>query len=249
MTQPLVGPGDTPAAAAPVSYASGLRRALNLAALVVALLPIPVALLQLLPAYRLQTRFLAFYAPLVCLLTLAYLFYVRDSLARMMFAHLLDPLPPRSVYYPERGELRIRRLWMKWRRGFLAILPGLLLLLSFACVMRYMSRLDESVGMVSATLGGRLAAPEDVGLLPTQRVPREPAQPSHVQTPTVRQRALDVASTDDIPYFAELTALYIASFLAVLVALVLMSLREYAKEALGLSEQDVVLGRVLVEPE
>jgi hypothetical protein len=102
---------------------------------------------------------------------------------------------------------------------------------------------------VSATLGGRLAAPEDVGLLPTQRVPREPAQPSRIQTPMVRQRALDVASTDDIPYFAELTALYIASFLAVLVALVLMGLREYAKEALGLSEQDVVLGRVLVEPE
>lgn len=248
MTEPAVDAGAQPPASATVSYSVGLRRAFNLAALAVALLPIPVALLQLLPAYRIQTRFLAFYAPLVCLLTLAYLFYVRDSLARMMFAHLLDPLPPRPEYYPERGDLRVRRFWMSTRRGFLAILPGILLLISFACVMQYMRRLDESVALTSATLSTRLGAPEDVGLLPTPRVSgQSPEQPP--AGGTLRRRALDVPSTDDIPYFAELTGLYIGSFLAALVALVLMGLREYARVALDLSEQDVVLGRVLAEPD
>jgi hypothetical protein len=251
MTQPEVDHPGSP----PVSYSAGLRRALNLAAFGIALLPIPVALLGLLPAYRVQARFLAFYAPLVCLLTLAYLFYVRDSLARMMFAHLLDPLPPAPEYYPERHGLRFRRLRMSARRGLLAALPGLLLLGSFACVMGYLSRLQDSLEAANPALAHRLADPEDVGLLPAARPTAGPAQPPQAG-PAVRaseatlvQRTLDGAAAAEIPYFAELTALYIGAFLAALVALVLMGLREYAREALGLSEQDVVLGRVLVEPD
>lgn len=243
----MIQPRDGPR----LSYSTGLRRAFNLGALVVALLPIPVALLQLLPAYRIQTRFLAFYAPLVCLLTLAYLFYVRDALARMMFAHLLDPLPPLPTHYHERRHIRMRRRLMRLRRGFLAVLPGILLLGSFACMIRYVKRLDQSVARASA-FDRHLRAPEDVGLL---TVPgRKPGQLPAATADSaagggIRQRVLNTQSTDHIPYFAELTALYIGSFLGALVALVLMGLREYAKDALGLSEQDVVLGRVLMEPE
>jgi hypothetical protein len=232
----------------PVSYSAGLRRAFFLAALVVALLPIPVALLDLLPAYRIQTRFLVFYAPLVCLLALAYLFYVRDGLARLMFAHLLDPLPPRPEYYPERSDLRLRRLWFTVRRGLLALLPALLLLASFACLLRYVERVNESVALTSAGLARPGRLPEDVGQLPGSRS-TVPA-PTRVAAPTsLRDRALDVPSTEEIPLFDELTALYIGAFLTAVIALVVMGLREYAREALGLSEQDVVLGRVLAEPE
>ncbi|MEO7475113.1 MAG: hypothetical protein ABIY46_07230, partial [Gemmatimonadales bacterium] len=113
-----------------INYSPRLRRAFNLGALAMALLPIPVGLLHLLPSYSIQGRFLVFYAPVVCLLTLAYFIYVRDSLARIMFAHLLDPLPPPSRFYPERAGLRWRRLRRRIRSTFLALLPGVLLVTS-----------------------------------------------------------------------------------------------------------------------
>lgn len=237
MTQPV-----------PVSYSGGLRRVFFVAALVIALLPIPVALLGLLPAYRIQTRFLLFYAPLVCLLVLAYLFYLRDALARLMFAHLLDPLPPRPLYYPERPDVRLRRFWYTVRRGILALLPALLLLVSFACLLGYVERVDDSVALTSATLERPGHLPDEVGQLSDHR-PALPASARVAASTSVRERALAVPSTEDIPLFAELTALYIGSFLAAVIALVLMGLREYAREALGLSERDAVLGRVLAEPE
>ena len=237
MTQPV-----------PVSYSGGLRRVFFVAALVIALLPIPVALLDLLPAYRIQTRFLVFYAPLVCLLVLAYLFYLRDALARLMFAHLLDPLPPRPLYYPERPDIRLRRVWFTFRRAILALLPALLLLVSFACLLGYVERVDDSIALTSATLERPAHPPDEVGQLPARR-PIPPASPGVAAPTSLRERALDVPSTEEIPLFAELTALFIGAFLAAVVALVLMGLREYAREALGLSEQDAVLGRVLAEPE
>jgi len=128
-----------------VSYSTGLRRAYQAAAVMVALLPIPVAALHLLPAFPTLTRFLLVYAPLVCLLTLAYLIYVRDSLARVMFSHLLDPLPPRPRHYRERRDARLRRLLVRTRRLMLTLLPGLLLLGSVACVLQYLTRFNDAV--------------------------------------------------------------------------------------------------------
>ncbi|MBA2459316.1 MAG: hypothetical protein H0V43_10230 [Gemmatimonadales bacterium] len=261
-----------------LSYSPMLRRAFNGAALTVAVLPIPVALLHLLPAYRIHNMFLVFYAPLICLLTLGYLLYVRDALARTMFKHLLKPLPRDSGYYPERASVRLRRLWAAVRNAILTLLPAFLLLTSFGCVMRYTTLLNRSVALASEVLTERLVPSEDVGML-TIPPPESAAKPTRLparttgkraqtedrgvavdttvartegspaQSAVLRRRVLEVAETADIPYFVELTMLYIGSFLAALGAFVLMGLREYAKEALGLSERDVVLGRILVETE
>ena len=121
--------------AAGLNFSPRLRRLLNLAAMTISLLPIPVALLGLLPMYRVHGRFLVFYGPFVCLLALAYVIYVRDSLARSMFAHLLDPPPPDDE--PEPWSGRGRRLVSHWRRIGLAALPGLLLLASLGCIAGY----------------------------------------------------------------------------------------------------------------
>jgi hypothetical protein len=65
----------------------------------------------------------------------------------------------------------------------------------------------------------------------------------------VRQQVLRTAELDDIPMFNELCALYIGSFAAALTAVILMALKENAKEAMGLSEQDLILGPATnVEP-
>ena len=259
-----------------ISYSGGLRRAFNVAAVLMALLPIPVALLQVLPAYRIQARFLAYFTPLVCLLALAYLFYVRDSLARVMFAHLLDPLPDKP-YYRERSEMRMRRVRRKARRVFLALIPPLLLLVSFSSMTRYVMRMEQSLAKATALGLHDRAMSEDVGFAPSdrtlgraartdsatrdQQADRTTGQAEADESPAVpgglpwridghrHQEVLQAAGLDDIPYFAELTAWYVGSFLAAVVALAIMGFREYAKDALGLSERDIVLGRILGDPE
>src|SRR5437867_3172754 len=114
--------------------------ALILVALIIALLPIPVALLQLVPIYRKHSLFLAFYAPLVCIFILAYLVYIRDALARFVVADLLSPSPHHWYY---RSSLRrvMRRGLSNLRRAVLSLLPPLLLLTSLYCIVEYTARL------------------------------------------------------------------------------------------------------------
>jgi hypothetical protein len=244
--------GDPAAPSAPArtaSYSARLRRACYVAALFVALLPIPVTLLHLLPAYPVQEKFLIVYAPLICLLTMAYLFYVRDSLARLMFAHILNPLPPAPVYYPERTDLRLRRLWMSIRQTILTVLPVLLLVGSVVCAMQYLTLVRDSMAVASVTFAQQPAGKEDVGLVPADSTNRSTIPPLLLREEGALAgsgpvSAMDAPTPADIPYFTELTLLYVGSFLTAVVALGLMGLREYAREAIGLTEQDVVLSRV-----
>jgi hypothetical protein len=211
-------------------------------ALALVFLPIPVATLELLPTYRSQARFLAFYAPVVCFLTLAYLFYVRDTLARLTFAGILDPLPPVEPYYRGTMQERLSRLLGKLRSGFIMALPALLLIASLICTFRYTHRLNQSV-----ELAGEIAALPDTGGDGLGYVAGTAEGTVGNQSAAARARILATADIDDIPLFVELTALYIGIFVTALAALVIMWLKEYAKEAIGLSEEDLLLGSVPVE--
>jgi hypothetical protein len=223
------------------SYSSLIWKGMGLGALVLAFLPIPVATLELLPAYRTQARFLAFYAPVVCFLTLAYLFYVRDTLARLTFAGILDPLPPIDPYYRGTMRERLSRLLVQLRGGFIMALPALLLIASLICTFRYTHRLNESV-----ELAGEIAALPDTGESPGYVAGTGEATVGN-QSAAARARILATADIDDIPLFVELTALYIGIFVTALAALAIMWLKEYAKEAIGLSEEDLLLGSPPVE--
>jgi hypothetical protein len=66
----------------PPSYSHAARKVLAVIAIAVTLLPLPITYLRILPTYQEHGDFLLLYAPFICLLTLSYLFYVRDSLAR-----------------------------------------------------------------------------------------------------------------------------------------------------------------------
>lgn len=244
-------------------YSRIIRTALFLGAFAVALLPLPVAALGLLPVYRVHARFLMFYAPVVCLLILAYLFYVRDSLARLMFANILNPLSESDGYYRAPVGLTLRRTARSLRTAFLAVLPAVLLATSFYCAMRYTTRLTDSVDLATATWAGQSAVESGFvadkqrgkATVPHLRTPRRPQDSIQVSSKitaddsvtgsealTVRKQVLRTAGIDRIPLFAELTILYIAIFAAALVGLILMALKEYAKDAMGLSEEDLVLG-------
>jgi hypothetical protein len=273
MTSPSVR--ATSSARGPESYSRVFRRGLIASALLLAVLPIPVTALHLLPAYRVHARFLIFYAPVVCLLLVAYLFYLRDALARMMFADILNPLADGDPYRPPDASTAFRRVTRRGRSALLAILPAALVSTSFYCFNRYTTRLQDSVslavamrpqpqtdgegsGMVSAsgaappTPGSRAgvssrepsrrASGTARAAQPGQAPDREPARAVETDTISPRDRVLRTAGIDAIPLFTELTVLYIGIFAAALVGVILMALKEYAQEAMGLSEQDLVLG-------
>src|SRR5919112_3572086 len=106
-------------------YSSAVRTVLGLTALAVTLLPIPMVYFGIIPAYQRHAWFLVFYTPFLCLLTLCYLFYVRDSLARTIFANVLDPPPPPDPYYREPLGERLKRGSRRLKGIVLGILPAL----------------------------------------------------------------------------------------------------------------------------
>jgi len=247
------------------SYAGPARTMLALCALVVALLPIPVTLLELLPTYRTQGRFLSFYAPTICLLVLGYLFYIRDSLARLMFADLAEPLPERDPYYREPIRLSMRRLLVQVRRWFLIVLPVVLVGISFYSVTEYTARFAQSVDIASDLSrphpnGKDIGAGSQTGT-GVQRSPGSqvtsgapaPGSPALDRSPLalarLRRHVLDTTEIDDVPLFAELTVLYVGVFVAALAALIVMGLKEYAMDAMGVTEEDLVLGRESADAE
>jgi len=238
--------------------------ALILIALIIAVLPIPVALLRLLPIYRAHALFLAFYAPMVCIFILAYLVYVRDSVARFVVADLLHPLPHHLWYHRTSLRRAVRRGLSGLRRGLLSFLPPLLLLTSLYCVLRYTTRLKDSVDLVTRTMVAHVVDDEEVGLAPREHPadpdiarPEEEASEKRYPAPSAtapgsstdrrpaltREFVLRNAGVPDIPFFFELTILYLGAFASALLAIALMALKEYARGALRLTEEDLLLRR------
>jgi hypothetical protein len=255
-------------------YSTAVRSILAFTALAVTLMPVPITYLKIIPTYQKHAWFLIFYAPFLCLLTLCYLFYVRDSLARTIFADVLDPPAPPDPYYRESFGDQLKRGFRRLKGALLGILPAVLVLISMYCVSRYFAAFDRSVGVSIDTYGASAAGRDTtVGMTdrraslgsrgPGTREPgsKGPAKRSRaqVQTPpadtardslplssdssAVRNYVLRTSEIDDIPRLAELTVLYVGAFVALLVAVALMALKEYAKEALGLSEHELMFGR------
>jgi len=259
-------------------YSAAVRRVLGFTAFAITLLPIPILALKILPAYQKHAWFLLFYTPFLCLLTLCYLFYIRDSLARVTFADLLDPPPPPDPYAREPLGDRIGRSFRRVKAASLGLLPAVLVFTSLYCIARYFGALDQSVALsiqtyretaASDTLAepvvkgykqdrGRssraaatprkLARPDStLDSLAEDSLARDSlaraARPNPSDTSAVRDYVLRTSEIDRIPRLVQLTAFYVGAFLALLVAVTLMALKEYAKEALGLSEHELMFGR------
>jgi hypothetical protein len=215
-------------------------------------LPAPVALLGLIPAYRTHAQLLLVFTPIVCLLTAAYLFYIRDYLARLMFGKLLLQAPPDPYYYYRRrsfGERLgrgARRVWP----ALVAFLPVMLLCLSVYCLTRYTSLLNQSLALAGDSSGNPAAPTDDVGFVGGQPIPggyvrpkRNPQLP--VDGAADRTRLLHSSAIDRIPLFGELTVFYVGGFVAACVALSLMALKEHARLVIGLTERELMLGRAV----
>jgi len=254
-------------------YSAAVRRVLGFTAFAITLLPIPILALKILPAYQKHAWFLLFYTPFLCLLTLCYLFYIRDSLARATFADVLNPPPPPDPYAREPLGDRIGRSFRRVKAASLGLLPAVLVFTSLYCIARYFGALDQSVALSihtyretaardtlaepvvkgykqdrgrssrAAATPRKLARPDStLDSLVRDSLARA-ARPNPSDTSAVRDYVLRTSEIDRIPRLVQLTAFYVGAFLALLVAVTLMALKEYAKEALGLSEHELMFGR------
>jgi hypothetical protein len=183
-----------------------------------------------------------------------------------MFANVLDPPPPPDPYSREPLIDRLRRGYRQLKGILLGILPALLVITSMYSVSRYLASMNESVALAAETYVERAAASREVGAVPEDREGRDrrrsvepsragkqlPASPGDVAPDSlpppwdslaVREYVLRTTGIDDIPGLVELTVLYMGTFVALLIAVTLMALKEYAQEALGLSEHELMFGR------
>src|SRR5919205_283103 len=109
-------------------FARFFKRYMSVSAFVTAALPIPVTAIGLISTYSFQTKILATYTSLFCFLVLAFIFYSRHKLARLLFPEFYD------------GG-KTRRLTSAAAR----VLPLLLILGSLSCVFAYQWLLSASV--------------------------------------------------------------------------------------------------------
>jgi hypothetical protein len=110
-----------------------------------------------------------------CLLLVGYLLYVRDGLAKLMFADMSNPRSDPDPYYWMSTAESVRRALRPLLTTFLALLPALLLGVSFFCLM---ARLGQLVDIAAAIANGPAPAVEEVGLARADPPPAPAARPS-----------------------------------------------------------------------
>jgi hypothetical protein len=216
---------------------------MSISTVVTAALPIPVAAFQLIPTYHFQTKLLSVYTSLFCFLTLAFIFYSRHALARWMFVgyfadtegyYAIVTSSP-SVALPEFGsvteqreieeeeaakEMRNRRRKAR-RRIITATLVGLaplfLIIASVVCIFLYHNLLYDSVWDFLASHRGAVSPSFD--------------------------EVLAGADQSEVSGQSSLLLSYLAIFVSAEAAFVLMAMKEYLQDYLGLSDGVLIEGQ------
>lgn len=115
------------------TFAKFFKNYMSLSSLVVAALPIPVTSFSLIPTFKEQTRYYSVYTSLFCFLVLAYVFYSRHTLARLMFRNVLETV-----------EKPTKRIWSFCINS----LPPIFIVLSLLCVYSYHGLLSYEITMI-----------------------------------------------------------------------------------------------------
>ena len=111
------------------------KRYISVSSSVTAALPIPVAALGLIPTYSFQTKVLSTYTSLFCFLILAFIFYSRHKLARIMFPE----------FYRVVNKKNLQALQLHYTL--------LLIISSLFCVFMYQGLLSASITDKRAEFG------------------------------------------------------------------------------------------------
>lgn len=119
------------------TFATFFKNYMSLSSIVVAALPIPVTSFSLIPTFKEQTKYFSVYTSLFCFLLLAYVFYSRHTLARLMFRQSLE-----IVGKPTK---RISSFCVN-------SLPPMFIVLSLICVYGYHGILSSEINKIRPRL-------------------------------------------------------------------------------------------------
>jgi len=212
-------------------FAQFFKRYMGVAAVVTAALPIPIAAFGTIPTFSHQKAELATYTSLVCFLLLAYTFYLRHSIASIVFLH-------------RHSRRKLAKI--------VDALPLLLIVLSLASMFLYQALLVQSIN--ASELREMDFQSMQLAQVEHQQKTSTPATPAAGNAaPTTplwgtdegHRRAsmtyiLQNTEQNSIDSGWLLMALYLLIFMCAESAFVLMALREYLQDVLNLSEREIV---------
>jgi hypothetical protein len=184
-------------------------------AVLAAALPIPAASLKLIPTFKVQSSVLSTYASLFCFLMLAFIFYSRHALARVMFDQRSFAPPGYKNVFRE----FLARVAPILPRVIVSMLPALLIIAALLCVFAYHATLDAS--------------------LVTLITPATTAEAGLFGKTT---EALQSAQSWQIPSGPKLMLLYLGIFIFAESAFILMALKEYLQDLLKIEETTLIRG-------
>lgn len=172
------------------AFTAFFKSYMNVAGVLLACVPIPVASWRLLPVFSAQRGYLTVYTSLFCFLMVAFVFSIRHSLAKQMF------MDGRLVF-------------------LISALPSLFIVLTLACILAYHANLNDSLQQL-----------RQIGAV--------------APTSTLLQET----DYTEIPHSLALSGYYLGIFVFAECAFVLMALREYLQDCLGIDEIALLKGSV-----
>lgn len=216
------------------AFAIFFKRYMSVSSLVVASLPIPVTSLGLIPTFTAQTKLLSVYSSLFCFLTLGFIFYSRHQLARLMFPEYFDRKAESVISSDRTNEeiirefraTRRRRILKSTWREFIVVLPLLFIAASLISVFQYNDVLNLNVQEIASR----------------ETLYRIDSDGSAVAFKPDFKDILAKTNLSDIRYSSRLMILYLAIFLTAEAAFILMAIKEYLQDLVGLTEMDLIRG-------
>lgn len=201
-------------------FAIFFKNYMSISSIVTAALPIPITAVGLIPIYSAQKPFLSVYTSLFCFLILGFLFFIRHSLAQRMFPRLLgidlhwskiDQKEWRTTSMP---RIRVVRLRLKYAlyNFLLLIRRNFVPTLPFILILlAFVSTLVYHDHLNQSI--SELGGTEEV----------------LSQTPLNR-----------IPYSTTLTLTYLGIFIAAEAAFILMAIKEYIQDLVGITDIEIM---------
>jgi hypothetical protein len=214
------------------AFANFFKNYMTVSAVIAAALPIPAASFRLIPTYPAQTKLLSTYTSLFCFLTLAYIFFNRHAIARRMFPEYFgEPFLTSGEYGVSARFTITDRIasWLRRRRQVrpgtrLAVAPLFLILVSIVFSFCYHEVFARSVSQ-QKSITKTIQTKPDEGTDPFQL-----HSYSHVSDGSL------------------LLVCYLGIFVTAEAAFILMAIKEYMQDILGLTDTEIIRGPMISGP-
>jgi len=214
------------------SFANFFKGYMSVSSIVTASLPIPITAFKLLPIFQEHLGLLSTYTPIFCFLLLGYIFYARHGIGKSFFPkHYKEPKPPQAYAgtAPDNAVKRYRAI--RKRQKLMGISPLICIVIALLFVFLYQLVLTFTLdNILKNSLVNDTAFAQAFG------------------AGTIRPKTLDtqfilehyqISSSYKGVY---LLVCYLGIFLFAELAFILMAIKEFLQDVLGLDEKFLIEG-------